>query len=130
MRTIGVVLGAMLVAITGIVAGAEVGDVADVPAEFAELNMLDQGHNGVVISATGNVVTVTNIGPDLRDLGGLKIVANGTVVGTTPYTMMLGGTMSFGRDQSRVIVLSENVTPGVEIVLTNGVGVYAKGVAQ
>lgn len=84
----------------------------------------------------GNVFTLENIGTaPAVDCGGAKIVANGETVGVLPYTTVLQPNPFIFTDVPMApkwfqnVELSRPLVPGEKFVVTNGIGIYAKGVA-
>jgi hypothetical protein len=98
----------------------------------------DVGSPQLAAHVAGDMLTIDNTGtaPSL-DIGGAQIGVGNELVGILPYTFILNGyPFTFGKychppaNWSKTIKLARPLASGEKFVVTNGIGIYAKGVAQ
>jgi hypothetical protein len=95
----------------------------------------DLAYQNLVGSVQGPILTLSNVGTAPKDIGGAKVIVREEILGTVPYTMLLmPNPYHFvpgdGLGTWQIIVpLSRPVQAGEKWRLTNGVGIYAEGVA-
>jgi hypothetical protein len=126
MRILFAVAAVMMAAI-GIVMGIDNGGAESEP-----------GAPLLVAHAAGDLLTVENVGTAMSlDFGGAKVMVGSERVGLFPYTVVLNGNpFTFGKyahppvSWSKTVKLTRALVAGEKFTVTNGVGIYARGVAQ
>jgi len=115
---------------------------------YMDVDAIIHGHGDLVMRCDGTTVTLLDLGTTPRDVGGLRVMTRTTdengfvhgedVTGPLPYTKVLAGDPYWeavdGLDEVQPgyfkfrfdIPLKAPLEPGAALVLTNGVGVYAK----
>jgi hypothetical protein len=134
MKIQNVIIGALmaLVMLAGLVMAEDISGEA-VNAGFSSTPCLK-------MIATPNSITLDNSGTAPIDVGGLKIVVKdgsvGREVAKMPFTKILtGNPYPFARDPypwtyKCIVQTTETLTPGTVVILTNGVGTWAKATVQ
>jgi hypothetical protein len=95
----------------------------------------DLANQNLIGSVQGTTLTLSNVGTAPKDIGGAKVVVGEEVLETVPYTqLMMPNPYIFvsgdGLGTWKIsIPLSRPVQAGEKWRLTNGVGIYAEGVA-
>jgi hypothetical protein len=115
---------------------------------FHDVDAIIHSHGDLVMRCDGQTVTLLDLGTTPRDVGGLRIMTRSTdengfvhgqdVTGPLPYTKVLDGDPYWeavdGVDEVQPgyfkfrfdIPLTTPLETGTALVLTNGVGIYAR----